>query len=110
MSRAAALLRKGAKHKKTEEDNPIWQKKDWKGDTMVQFKSDGLWGYKSMQGLANDNPMASAVSSFKNLLGKKGSGATSKKAAPQFRVCSFNVLAQCYVNQIRFPYTLPFAL
>ena len=71
MSRAAALLRKGAKHKKTEEDNPIWQKKDWKGDTMVQFKSDGLWGYKSMQGLANDNPMASAVSSFKNLLGKK---------------------------------------
>ena len=63
-----------------------------------------------MFGIPNDNPTASAVSSFKNLLGKKSKMDNANKQSPRFRVCSFNVLAQCYVNQIRFPYTAPYAL
>ena len=105
MSRAAALLRAGAAKKKTVEENPIWAKTDWEGNTMVEFKSDGLWGYKTMPGVPNDN---SAMNAIKKRFGSKKEEPT--KPAPKFRVCSFNVLAQCYVNQVRFPYVLNHAL
>ena len=89
----------------TVEENPIWQKKDWEGKSMSEFYSEGFWGSKACLLFQ----MTTAATIAKSAFGSK-TVVEPAKPAPRFRVCSFNVLAQCYVNAVRFPYTTNFAL
>ena len=73
---------------------------------MSEFYSEGFWGFKSMPVIPNDNPAATIA---KSAFGSK-TVVEPAEPSPRFRVCSFNVLAQCYVNAVRFPYTMNHAL
>ena len=70
------------------EDNPIFQRKDWAGNTMEEFRTDGMWGWRSMV----------------NATKKNGSGPPLHDGGSRIRIMSFNVLAQSLTSTTRFPY------
>jgi mRNA deadenylase 3'-5' endonuclease subunit Ccr4 len=68
------------------EKNPIFERKDWAGNTMSEFKVDGLWGWRQLTSV------------------NSGSSLPSNQNDSRVRVMSFNVLAQSLTSTTRFPY------
>ena len=70
------MARRRGRNREPAEVNPIFLRKDWAGNTMEEYKTDGMWGWRSM--VAN----AAASRGGAGETGRPGSGA-------QVRVMSF---------------------
>ena len=60
----------------TAEVNPIFLRKDWAGNTMEEYKTDGMWGWRTM---------VAAAATGKGGTGRAGSASTGA----QVRVMTF---------------------
>jgi mRNA deadenylase 3'-5' endonuclease subunit Ccr4 len=80
---------RGKKNQLPTEDNPIFSRKDWDGKTMEEFRTDGMWGWRSMKTVGST---------------KGGSAPPRHEGGSRLRIMSFNVLAQSLTSTTRFPY------